>query len=253
MIKRRKNGPEFSLQPEDNWPVQKNIHGLPSRVTLEEAKKSSLDDEELAIISENTTTNLAVSGNVINMEKFNSFQRLCRVAAYVFRFIGNLKNSIMKMELILHPEVTINELNYSECLWLKFAQKELISNNSKYEKLRSTLKLYKDQYDLFRSKTRLAEANNLPEIVGFPIVLPSDSYINKILILDAHESVLHSRADSTLNRVRSRFWIIRGRQTVKKVTKSCVLCTWFQGHTLKPHPIQNTPSVLLELIMLALF
>ena len=106
MIKRRKNGPEFSLQPEDNWPVQKNIHGLHSRVTLEEAKKSSLGDEELAIISENTTTNLAVSGNsiqyvnikdVINMEKFNSFQRLCRVAAYVFRFIGNLKYSIMKM------------------------------------------------------------------------------------------------------------------------------------------------------------
>ena len=41
-------------QPEDNWPVQKDIHGLSSRVTLEEAKKSLLDDEELAIISENT-------------------------------------------------------------------------------------------------------------------------------------------------------------------------------------------------------
>ena len=87
-----------------------------------------LDDEKLAIISESTTTNLSVSDrsiqyvniqDVISMEKFNSFQRLC-------------------------TEVTINELNYSECLWLKFAQKELISNNSKYEKLRSSLKLYKD-------------------------------------------------------------------------------------------------------------
>ena len=59
------------------------------------------------------------------------------------------------------------------------------------------MKLYKDQHDLFRSKTRLAEANNLPELVKFPIVLPSDSHISKIIILDAHESVLHSRVDST--------------------------------------------------------
>ena len=59
------NGPEFLLQPEDNWPVQKDIHGLPSRVTLDEAKKSLLDYEELAITSESTTTNLAVSDDSI--------------------------------------------------------------------------------------------------------------------------------------------------------------------------------------------
>ena len=34
-----------------------------------------------------------------------------------------------------------DRLNYSERLWLKFAQKELFSNNSKHEKLRSLLKL----------------------------------------------------------------------------------------------------------------
>ena len=66
--------------------------------------------------------------DVINMEKLNSFQRLCRVTAYVFLFNGNLKNFIMKKELILDPEVAINELSYSEYLWLKFAEKELISN-----------------------------------------------------------------------------------------------------------------------------
>ena len=61
MIKQWKNGPEILLQPEDNLPVQKDIHGLPSRVTLEEAKKPLLDDEELTMINESTTTNLAVS------------------------------------------------------------------------------------------------------------------------------------------------------------------------------------------------
>ena len=59
MIKRWKNGPEFLLQPEGNWPVQKDIHGFPSRVTLKEAKKSSLDDKSTAII-------LAVSDDSIH-------------------------------------------------------------------------------------------------------------------------------------------------------------------------------------------
>ena len=73
-------------------------------------------------------------------------------------------------------------------------------------------------------------------------MLPNDSHISKIITLDVHESVLHSRMDSTLTRVRSRFWVIRGRQTVKKVIKPCVLCKWFQGHTLKPRPIADLPS-----------
>ena len=81
MIKRWENGPEFLLQPEDNWPVQKDIHGPSSRVKLEDPKKSSLDDEEFAIISESTTTKLAVSDDniqyvnvqdMISMEKFNT-------------------------------------------------------------------------------------------------------------------------------------------------------------------------------------
>ena len=56
-------------------------------------------------------------------------------------------------------------------------------------------------------------------------------------------SVLHSTVDSTVNRVRSRLWIIRSRQTVlKKAIKSCVLCKWFQSHTLKLRPIADLPS-----------
>ena len=29
---------------------------------------------------------------------------------------------------------------------------------------------------------------------------------------------------------------------MKKVIKPCVLCKWFQGHTLKPRPIADLPS-----------
>ena len=103
------------------------------------------------------------------------------------------------------------------------------------------MKLYKDEHNLLRSKTRLSEANDIIKDIKFPIVLPNDNHITKIIILDAHEDVLH-RVESILNRVRIRFWIIRGRQTVKEVIKRCVLCKWFQGKTLKPRPIADLPS-----------
>ena len=44
-------------------------------------------------------------------------------------------------------------------------------------------------------------------------IYSDQKHVFKIIILDAHESVLHTRVDSTLNWVRSCFWIIRGTQT----------------------------------------
>ena len=107
------------------------------------------------------------------------------------------------------------------------------------------MKLYKDQHDIFRSKTRLGEANNLPELVKFPNVLPSDSHISKIIILDAHESVLYSRVDSTLNRVRRCFWIIRGKQTYIYVL--LFTCATPRFVHLERTPDMSTPTLILAL------
>ena len=252
MTERWWKGPEFIMSDESGWPTQKIFNGFQSKLVLEEAKKSSLCDEELLIINETvkgTTANLAaieLKMNiqvVINMEKFNSFKKLCRVTAFVFRFVNNLKKSISnkKEQLITDEEITIKELDSVERIWLEHAQFELI-NNSKYDQIRKSLKLYKDENSLLRSKTRLSEASELAKDVKFPVVLPSEGHITKIIILDAHEDVLHTKVESTLNRVRNRFWIIRGRQTVQKVIKRCVLCKWFQGKTLKPRPIAALPS-----------
>ena len=68
---------------------------------------------------------------VFNKEKFNSFAKLCRVTTYVLRFINNLKKRIEKKELIYDEEITIEEFEHAECIWLKFAQIELIKDNLK--------------------------------------------------------------------------------------------------------------------------
>ena len=105
-----------------------------------------------------------------------------------------------------------------------------------------SLQLYKDENSLLRSKTRLSEAKELRKDVKFPIVLPDNGYVTKIIILDAHEKVLHMKTETTLNYLRTRFWIIRGRRTVKGVLNKCVTCKLVQGQTLMPRPLPNLPS-----------
>ena len=76
----------------------------------------------------------------------------------------------------------------------------------------------------------------------FPVVLPGGHHVVEIIIMDAHREVLHAGADSTLNRIRSKFWIINGRQTVRKVLRNCVLCKQWRLKRLKAAPIANLPS-----------
>ena len=44
-----------------------------------------------------------------------------------------------------------------------------------------------------------------------------------------HEKVQHSGTADTLSTVRERFWILRGRQLVKKIIKNCVICNRVEG------------------------
>ena len=44
--------------------------------------------------------------------------------------------------------------------------------------------------------------------------------------------MLHSGVNTTLTAMRERFWIIRGRQTVKKIVRRCVRCRRVEGKHL---------------------
>ena len=41
--------------------------------------------------------------------------------------------------------------------------------------------------------------------------------------------VKHNGVKETLNNIRQEFWIIRGRNVVRKIVHSCVLCRRLEG------------------------
>ena len=114
---------------------------------------------------------------------------------------------------------------------MKYEQTKL-KKNSKFAQWRKSLGLFEDKEGMLRCRGRLGKSE-WQYASKFPLLLSSDSYFTKLLIRDSHEKVKHMGVESTLNKLRCRYWVIRGRQFTK-VLASCLLCRKDQGETLLP-------------------
>lgn len=56
------------------------------------------------------------------------------------------------------------------------------------------------------------------------MIIPADSVLTPFLIMTIHESILHGGAQSTLNALRRKYWVVKGLQRVKSVIFRCVRC-----------------------------
>lgn len=58
----------------------------------------------------------------------------------------------------------------------------------------------------------------------YPIILPKDSTVTRLLIQSAHSSVGHLGRSATLSVLRERHWILHGNAAIKVVLAQCVTC-----------------------------
>ena len=63
-------------------------------------------------------------------------------------------------------------------------------------------------------------STDLPHVNKFPVLIPP-SHLTTLIIRDCHESVMHNGVKETLLEFRTRFWLVRGRQIVKKEIAKC--------------------------------
>ena len=73
-----------------------------------------------------------------------------------------------------------------------------------------------------------------------PILLPLSHPFVELLIRQTHERVKHSAVNNTLATIRERFWILRGRQAVKRVLRRCVICKKLEGLS---YPASYSPDL----------
>ena len=143
----------------------------------------------------------------------------------------------MKCILILKErvggEVSLLGMKNSELEWLKFEQ-HFIIQDSKFQKQKHSLNLYFDENDILRSQTRINQIKGVVLQESQPILLRSNSYFTELVVLKCHNEVKHSGLESTLNRIRCKYWLIKGRSTVKSIIRKCVTCRLIQARCVQP-------------------
>ena len=86
------------------------------------------------------------------------------------------------------------------------------------------LGLYWDQRDeLVHCRGRL-EAATVTKLADCPILIPSISHITRLLVEFHHLCTFHGGVNSTLASLRQHVWIPKGRTTVKRILRPCVVC-----------------------------
>ena len=74
-----------------------------------------------------------------------------------------------------------------------------------------------------------------------PVSLPRHHRIVKLLVLWAHQNIKHSGISDTLAYLCEKYLIIKGRQVVRKIIRSCVVCRKLEGLSYPSVPAPDLP------------
>ena len=187
---------------------------------------------------------------IFDVKRFSKLNLLFRVTARVFRFITNLKMQTANKNQSVHiGELSSEELNNAELYWLQHIQSQAFEQEYRY--LRGdhsfSASIYVRQFGLFidddgalRYQGRINNSalgiyqRNL-------ILLPSKHPFIDLLVKDCHMRVRHSGINDTSMALRDKYWVLRGRQTVKRVVKTCVIYRRMEGPPYSAQPPADLP------------
>ena len=188
--------------------------------------------EELKIMQVDITHTLLNPDEVVNLDcvidcmSYSKLSTLLRVTAYVIKFVRILKCKIKKVEAV-STELNAADIAEAETLWVIEAQ-GLLSRDKNFEMWKKQFGLFSDSDKMWRCKGRLGNAN-LPYNTKYPALLPKHHHLTVLIIRDAHARFMHNGVKETLTQVRSRYWVLQGRQMVRQILLKCLICRRYEG------------------------
>jgi hypothetical protein len=200
-------GPPFLKNHENQWP-QSNINV--GQMEIVESRAPAL------------ICNLNVE--IEFLKKISQFKKLQRVTAWTLRFINNCRSQ----DKNLKPNLSTTELKTSTMTIVRLLQEsefqneivslkngKPLSNNSKLLPLNPFL----DNFNIIRVGGRLKNANINTDI-KYPILLPKNNFVTKLIIKHTHEQQLHAGPQGTLAALRQKYWIITQCHTASIIPMS---------------------------------
>jgi len=230
-------GRSWMRADKESWPATQT----PGQVPPEELVKS------------HTSLVVHEEEQLINLEKYSSFDKVSRILSYVFMFIEALKTkkrSAGKVVILKYerkgkerfwmdevkqkyespPVVFVpGEISYAENVLVEKSQKKLMKlfKEGKLDSLLPQLlkveKRFGGSMDLLVTSGRLGKRLSVGYDKDELPILSYGDHLSKLIMKQFHE-VDHAGEDRTVQRSRSFAWIIRGRCLARKVVKDCFKC-----------------------------
>ena len=173
---------------------------------------------------------------VIDCSNFSSLKKLLRVTAYVLRFIRRLRSK--EDDIPTTKELNASEIRHAETCWIKGVQMETYEHEIQQIQLGGTTPLVK-QFNLFIDENKILccegriHHSTVAETAKRPILLPTKHHFTNLVVHESHNNVHHNGIRETLNAIREKFWISRGREVVKQIVRRCVVCKKIEGKVFK--------------------
>ncbi|XP_055612831.1 uncharacterized protein LOC129759412, partial [Uranotaenia lowii] len=238
------NGPDFLRENETAWPSEH----FGKEFTEEELRPNN---------SCNVHSIFPV--NHLRPDNCRSWNFLRRTAAWVLRYIANLKiKEEFKTKRELGP-LSGKEIHRGEVLAFREAQSEhfdgeisLLSSTlpspSQIPKSSSIYKLWPflDDERVLRASTRIGACEAVSMDAKHPIILPKDHRITWLIVQHYHVKFYHRNHQTVINEIRQRFRITpRLSSLYWKVRANCQLCKNLKAAP-RPPRMSNLPATRLS-------
>ncbi|ODM88130.1 hypothetical protein Ocin01_18552 [Orchesella cincta] len=212
-----------------NGPEWLNSSHVP--VFIPSSRTDEVDMEERKVF-------LLVHNSIFEVtDRSSSLSRMSRVAAYVLRFIFNLKQKVHHHRR--RGPLTPVELQNGHLTCVREVQQHNFQEEMKA--LRNStplpsssklnqLKPYIDGNGILRIGGRL-NRSALPESRKHQVILPKHSQLTRALVLSHHLAHLHSGFQQTWSSIQTQYWILAGRDVVRFLIRRCVTCRRHRAET----------------------
>ena len=212
-------GPKFLLRHPDTWPTFPDV-------------KSDVDensDPEIRSAAWVGAVKFTPDGVDRLVAKSSDLHLLLRIAAQVKRFTALIRRPGSKCD---GRPVAVSETQDALLELIRRAQMasypdELrdLKKKGRVDITSSLIKLtpFLDHRGLICVGGRIGNAP-VPFGARHQIILPSRARITELLIVDIHLRLAHASSERVLHEARMRYWIPRGRLTIKRTLNKCFIC-----------------------------